>query len=71
MLGGVTRAMKGAFPAAEHTGSTAALPTRLAGARRPAHGGRLHAHLFRRIGDDPFSGATLYRCRCGVVRPGM
>jgi len=26
-------------------------------------------HRFRRIGDDPFSGASLYACRCGLVRP--
>ncbi|WP_166520872.1 hypothetical protein [Modestobacter roseus] len=30
-----------------------------------------HLHRWRRLGDDPFSGASLYRCRCGVVRPGM
>ncbi|WP_369140770.1 hypothetical protein [Modestobacter versicolor] len=35
--------------------------------RRP---GRLHLHRFRRSGDDPFSSAVLYACRCGVVRPG-
>jgi len=32
---------------------------------------RLHVHLYRRLGDDPFSGASLYACRCGVIRPGM
>jgi hypothetical protein len=31
----------------------------------------VHVHRFRRAGDDPFSSATLYACRCGVVRPGM
>jgi len=31
----------------------------------------LHLHRYTRSGDDPFSGASLYRCRCGVVRPGM
>jgi hypothetical protein len=35
--------------------------------RRPAW----HVHWFRRTGDDPFSGASLYTCRCGVVRPGF
>ncbi|MCZ2817382.1 hypothetical protein [Modestobacter sp. VKM Ac-2984] len=30
-----------------------------------------HLHHYRRAGDDPFSGASLYACRCGVVRPGM
>lgn len=31
----------------------------------------LHVHRFRRTGDDPFSNASLYACRCGVVRPGL
>jgi ribosomal protein L15E len=31
----------------------------------------LHVHWFRRRGDDPYSGAGLYACRCGVVRPGF
>ncbi|TYP87176.1 hypothetical protein [Blastococcus xanthinilyticus] len=30
-----------------------------------------HVHWFRRVGEDPFSSATLYRCRCGVVRAGF
>ncbi|MGY1752123.1 hypothetical protein [Blastococcus sp. SYSU D01042] len=30
-----------------------------------------HVHWFRRLGDDPFSSASLYRCRCGHVRPGF
>ena len=30
---------------------------------------RLHVHRFRRVGDDPFSSAILYACRCGLVRP--
>ena len=30
-----------------------------------------HVHWFVRSGDDPFSSASLYTCRCGVVRPGM
>jgi hypothetical protein len=29
----------------------------------------VHLHRLRHTGDDPFSGATLYACRCGVVRP--
>ena len=33
--------------------------------------GRLHVHRFRRAGDDWFSSASLYACRCGVVRPGL
>ncbi len=32
--------------------------------------GRGHVHWFRRLGDDPFSSAVLYRCRCGQVSPG-
>src|SRR3712207_2420713 len=28
-----------------------------------------HVHWFRRVGDDAFSGAALYACRCGEVRP--
>jgi hypothetical protein len=36
--------------------------------RRPS---AVHLHLFRRLGPDPFSSATLYRCRCGQVRPGF
>lgn len=31
----------------------------------------LHVHWYRRVGDDPYSGAGLYACRCGVVRPGF
>lgn len=34
--------------------------------RRPGH-----LHRFRRVSDDAFSSASLYTCRCGVVRPGM
>ena len=34
--------------------------------RRPGH-----LHRFRRVSDDAFSAASLYACRCGVVRPGM
>jgi hypothetical protein len=30
---------------------------------------RTHVHWFRYWRDDPFSSATLYACRCGVVRP--
>ncbi|MGY1856621.1 hypothetical protein [Modestobacter sp. SYSU DS0290] len=41
---------------------------RLLRAVRSAH---LHVHRWQRVGDDPFSSASLYRCRCGVVRPGM
>jgi len=40
------------------------MPSRLAERLR-------HLHRFRRIGDDPFSGASLYGCRCGAVRPGL
>jgi hypothetical protein len=32
---------------------------------------RTHVHWFRRIGDDHFSAAVLYACRCGQVRPGF
>ena len=45
------------------------------GPRPPApatpRSGRLHVHRFRRAGDDWFSSASLYACRCGVVRPGL
>ncbi|MGY1846845.1 MULTISPECIES: hypothetical protein [unclassified Blastococcus] len=30
-----------------------------------------HVHWFRRVGQDPFSSATLYACRCGEVRAGF
>ena len=30
-----------------------------------------HLHRYTWTGDDPFSGSSLYRCRCGVVRPGI
>ncbi len=30
---------------------------------------RLHRHRFRWVREDPFSGSSLYACRCGVVRP--
>ena len=43
---------------------------------RPWHGRsvavpglRTHWHRFRWAGEDAFSGASLYACRCGVVRP--
>src|SRR3954447_12130401 len=32
---------------------------------------RVHVHWFRWSGDDPFSGSSLYTCRCGVVRPSL
>ena len=38
------------------------------GAGRPAP---WHVHWFSGAGADPFSSATLYRCRCGQVRPGF
>lgn len=31
----------------------------------------LHVHRYRRVGDDVFAAGSLYRCRCGVVRPGF
>ena len=31
----------------------------------------LHIHWFRWLEADPFSGSSLYACRCGIVRPGM
>ncbi|MGY2083189.1 hypothetical protein [Blastococcus sp. SYSU DS0539] len=40
-------------------------------ARGPHRRRRGHVHWFRRIGDDPFSTATLYGCRCGQVRAGL
>lgn len=55
----------------------ASLPTGPAAAPRSARHGKsaspspLHLHRYRRTGDDPFSGASLYACRCGVVRPGL
>jgi hypothetical protein len=30
-----------------------------------------HVHRFRYAGDDPFSAHSLYRCRCGVVKPAL
>jgi hypothetical protein len=30
-----------------------------------------HLHWFRWLRDDPFSGSSLYGCRCGLVRPGL
>ncbi|WP_171058126.1 hypothetical protein [Modestobacter altitudinis] len=46
----------------------------LAGPRsdvRRADGASWHLHRYTRSGDDPFSGSSLYRCRCGVVRPAI
>jgi hypothetical protein len=40
-----------------------------AGARRTSVLG--HWHRFRWVGEDAFSTASLYACRCGVVRPGL
>jgi hypothetical protein len=31
----------------------------------------LHVHRYRPSGDDPFSSASLYACRCGVVVSAM
>jgi hypothetical protein len=36
-----------------------------------AVGRLLHLHRWTWSGDDPFSSSSLYRCRCGVVRPGI
>lgn len=33
-----------------------------------AHRSAAHVHWFRRVGDDAFSGSSLYACRCGQVR---
>ncbi|NEK84279.1 hypothetical protein GCU60_00615 [Blastococcus saxobsidens] len=30
-----------------------------------------HVHWFRYSGADPFSGSSMYSCRCGVVRPSI
>jgi hypothetical protein len=30
-----------------------------------------HLHRFRWAGEEPFSSHSLYRCRCGEVRPGL
>ena len=49
-------------PTGDRTSASRALPV------RP---GRLHVHRFHRTGDDVFSGGSLYRCRCGVVRAGF
>jgi len=38
---------------------------------RGTAGGRLHVHRYVWSGDDPFSSSSLYRCRCGVVRPAL
>jgi hypothetical protein len=46
--------------------------TSRAGAVPVAVSGRLpHLHRYTWAGDDPFSASSLYRCRCGVVRPGL
>jgi hypothetical protein len=37
----------------------------------PSSDGRGHRHRFRWVGDDAFSGSSLYACRCGVVRPAL
>lgn len=39
--------------------------------RRTLLGIALHVHRFRFAGEDPFGAHNLYRCRCGVVRPGL
>ena len=31
----------------------------------------VHVHRFRWTAEDPFSPSSLYRCRCGEVRPGL
>lgn len=38
-------------------------------ARRKA--GFLHLHRYTWYAEDPFSGHSLYACRCGRVRPGL
>ena len=30
-----------------------------------------HLHRYSYAGADAFSGSSLYRCRCGVVRPAI
>jgi hypothetical protein len=47
--------------------ATQARSRNVRGSPRPV----LHVHWFRRYGDDPYSGASLYACRCGAVRPGF
>jgi hypothetical protein len=32
---------------------------------------RFHLHWFRWCGEDPAGNGSLYKCRCGVVRPGF
>ena len=32
---------------------------------------RYHWHRFRWVGEDAFSGASLYACRGGVMRPAL
>ncbi|WP_281270272.1 hypothetical protein [Geodermatophilus normandii] len=39
--------------------------------RRRARTWSWHLHRYRWVRDDPFSGSSLYACRCGVVRPGL
>lgn len=43
----------------------AARAVRILGIRVP------HLHRFRWAGEDSFSSSSLYRCSCGVVRPGL
>ncbi|MCZ2836059.1 hypothetical protein [Modestobacter sp. VKM Ac-2985] len=57
------------FLASPLPASAAGLPWVLRPARRGSS--PVHLHRYRRTGDDPFSSASLYACRCGVVRPGM
>jgi len=35
----------------------------------PSSGGRVHWHRFRRAGDDPFSGSSVYACAALRCRP--
>jgi hypothetical protein len=30
-----------------------------------------HVHWFRWAGEDPYGAGSLYKCRCGVARPGL
>ncbi|SDF64790.1 hypothetical protein SAMN05660662_2904 [Blastococcus aurantiacus] len=56
-----------------HVSVPKSLPRRSAGRARSGAGrpAPWHLHWFRSAGADPFSSATLYRCRCGQVRPGF
>ncbi|CCG01366.1 protein of unknown function [Blastococcus saxobsidens DD2] len=57
-------------PMRDPSGASVGLP-RLASLVRRASSATRHLHHFRWRSPDPFSGSSLYACRCGEVRPGL